>query len=218
MSDNDTLFVKTGSTFAALAYGDSKNSPPSGWRPIEDAALKVYDQPSGLMARVYVKDTPTKEIWIAVAGTNDLKDVAAYPAAYLGETPARAQILDALTLGQKVKDLVNRNADYNDYTVNTSGHSWGELLAQTLSYTFGYRGVGFDGVGAKSVVSSSQFVQDAQNLGITVAGSSGFISCNTAGVSVFGGGLVGSLGFDIPNTRHAVIQADASTTSGLAGL
>ncbi|MEA3194555.1 MAG: hypothetical protein QOD26_2888, partial [Betaproteobacteria bacterium] len=218
LSAQQKEFVQTGSTMAVVGYGDV---PPGGnWNPVEGVQANTA---SGFQAQVYV-NTTTNQLWVAVAGTNDAKDVAAWPGAQVGWSAAPDQFKDALTFGKAVENLVGPGGTYAGFSVNTSGHSWGELLSQLLTYTFGWNGVGFDGPGAGAVISSSGFTSEAASQGITPVGGTNFISCNTAGLiniggfPLFGGGFIGSLGPDIAGTQSCTVEVSNSLASGLIAL
>jgi Ca2+-binding RTX toxin-like protein len=193
-------------------------TPPTGWREYKsDQIDKLVNSGSGYQAKVFVNDS-TKEVFIANAGTNDFKDVKSWPTVITGGNSP--QFSDALKVGQQIDLLVKGelpgDRTLQGYTVNTSGYSWGEGMAQLQAYTFGWKGVGFDGVGAGAIVKSAGYQSLTSDLNITPAGQAAdFISCNTAGVGPFGGGVVGSLGADISGTRSCTIELPSSTGSGV---
>ena len=214
LNQEDRSVIKTASALSVVAYEKTNESiqlPAGNWQLLEDSGLAfINDQNSGYQARIYVNHD-TKQIFFANAGTNDLKDVAGWPSAYLGLQSN--QFKDALTAGAAVDNLVKRDPAYSGYTIITTGHSWGELLAQTQAYTFGWQGIGFDGPGAALVVQSSAYQQLANNLGIAPVGQTDFISCNTQGFSLLGGGVVGSFGANIGGTRECTVALPGSTSS-----
>ena len=74
-----TQFIQTGSTMATVAYGNG--APPFGFVLLSDPAtnipladLAIRSTTSGFSAQTYV-NTATSQIFIAIAGTNDFKDV-----------------------------------------------------------------------------------------------------------------------------------------------
>lgn len=81
LTTEDKAFIQIGSTMAVAAYGE--NPPAGNWKLIEDPRFQTIDKDSGFMARVYV-NADTKQVWVAVAGTNGSSDVLAYPNAYIG--------------------------------------------------------------------------------------------------------------------------------------
>ena len=211
----DSSAIKTGATLSDLAYTPG-TPPPAGWRVLSSKEIiKANASGSGYSGTVYVNDC-TKQIVIANAGTNDLNDVKSWSTVLTGGSSP--EFKDALLLGNAVKQLINDPLDLTlkDYKVSTTGHSWGEGLAQLQSYTFGWSGTGFDGVGAKAIVSSTAYAALTQSMDIVpIGGSVDFISCNTAGVGPFGGGVVGSIGADISGTRGCTVELPSSTSSGI---
>ena len=70
-----TQFIQTGSTMATIAYGTG--APPSGFIPLVNSAhpeITSINSTSGFSAQTYI-NTATSQIFIAIAGTNDFKDV-----------------------------------------------------------------------------------------------------------------------------------------------
>ena len=146
-------------------------TPPAGWREYSNDDIdKTVNTGSGYQAKVFVNEF-SKEIYIANAGTNDYKDFIGWRTVITaGNSP---QFRDAIALGQQIQLLVdkdNPDAVFRNYTVNTSGYSWGQGMAQIQAYTFGWKGVGFDGVGAGAIVSSADFQSLASGMGITPVG------------------------------------------------
>lgn len=181
----DQVFIQTGSTMAVAGYakketnGQAETMPMGNWTKLEDPRLNV-NKDSGYQARVYV-NTDTKQIWFANAGTNDLKDAASWAGAAVGWEVGKAQFRDALAAGKIADSLIQPGAQYAGYAISTSGHSWGETLSQLQAYTFGWKGVGFDGPGAKQVIGSSGYEQALAEMNIQAVRSSDFISATARG-------------------------------------
>jgi hypothetical protein len=74
----DIAKVKTGSTFADIAYDPSK-APPAGFiRTTDNVAINAANASgSGYQSNVYFNAT-TRQMWIAVAGSNDMNDVKSW--------------------------------------------------------------------------------------------------------------------------------------------
>ena len=221
-----TQLVQTGSALATVAYGTG--APPFGFVLLSDPAtnipiadLAIRNTTSGFSAQTYV-NTSTQQIFIGIAGTNDLKDVAyGWPSAYLGWNSNAAQLQDALTYGKQLQDFIASRPEYAGYTVSSAGHSLGESFSQMYTYTFGWKGVGFDGVGAGSIINSAGYLNFAQSLNINIAQGTDFISLNTSGLginigglSLFSGGGVGSTGFNIDGTIVGTINTSAGVALG----
>jgi hypothetical protein len=213
---SDREIITNAAVFSELSYGDNKNIKlsPGNWTPIKFlhdktkiSSVAGLDNPkTGYQARAWV-NTDTREIFVANTGTNDSKDAAGWLAAQRGMTSS--QFIDALNVGLKIKELVaTKGGRYEDYKVIVTGHSWGELIAQILSYTFGWRGVGFDGPGARAVISDPLYTKLTSELDITPVGKSDFISCNIKDLGPLTGGIVGHTGPDIPGTRQCAITTD----------
>ena len=210
ISAEDKQFIQTNSMMAVAAYGEK---PLAGnWAPLQGRDdLAVVDTASGFMARVYVSTDPNvRQILVAVAGTNGFNDAWAYLNAYIGWSTNTKSFQDALKFGSELKNFLASSEKYSGYSIATSGHSWGELFAQMFTYTFGWKGVGFDGVGAASVINSEGYKNELTTLNETAVGGSSFITCDTAGISIgpikFGGGGIGSLGIDIAGVRQGTIE------------
>ena len=217
MADSDIdARVKDGSKLALQAYTPGDNSPPGFrvWTDSNNLINQANSSGSGFSATVYVNDDPqNKQIIIAVAGTNDFKDVANWPTVVTGG--GSSQFRDLLMVGQAVNsELTRAGSELQGYSVSTTGHSWGETGAQILSYTFNWKGTGFDGPGANNIVTSQNFQNLTSGMGIDVQGGGDFISCNTAGMSFWGGGIVGALGSDIPGTQSCRMELPNSSFSG----
>ena len=213
---SDREIVNNTAIFSELSYRNIKNIklPPGNWQPVEFtnthtkiSSIDGLDNPqTGYQARAWV-NTDTRQIYFANTGTNDSKDAAGWLAAQRGVTSS--QFTDALDAGLKVKEVVTaEDSKYRNYTIIVTGHSWGELMAQTLSYTFGWRGVGFDGPGAQAVISDPLYAQLTSERGIMPVGKSDFISCNIKNLGPLGGGIVGHIGTDIAGTRQCEITTD----------
>lgn len=217
-----TQFVQTGSTMATVAYGNGA-TPPAGFVLLNDPIthLQSIDSTSGFSAQTYV-NTATSEIFVAIAGTNDIKDaVHGWSSAYLGWNTNAAQLTDALTYGKQLQDFISTHPEYTGYSISSAGHSLAESFSQMYTYTFGWKGVGFDGVGAGSIINSAGYDQTIQQLNIDVAHGTEFISCNTSGLGInvgdysfFGGGGVGSTGFNIEGTTSCQVDTSAGVAFG----
>lgn len=219
INPQDKEIVTQAAGFADLAYADKSKPPvlpPGNWKPL---ALKNETQntitidaldnsQTGFQARAWV-DTASKRIYLAIAGTNDLvKDPSNYSSIKLG-TPS-SQVADALNAGLKVRaEVESREGAYRDYTVITAGHSWGKTLAELTSYTFGWRGVGFDGPGAKVIAESQAYIQMTRERGIHPVGRADFIACKIQGTKDgYGSGFVGDIGQEIAGARACYIKTE----------
>jgi len=213
MAITDQQLVKEGAVFSLGAYGEPVTLPPGNW-----TILKVGGQistESGYQAIVYVDET-AKRVFFANTGTNDWKDVASWRDAVFG--PQSQQFKDMLFESNKIKTRLGEGGDLAGYTIATTGHSWGEPMAQIQTYVFGWNGVGYDGPGAKLVIDDPRFAQILQDQNLTAAQGTNFISCNTAGLGLLGGGSIGSLGSDIGGTRQCTVTLESSTASGIFNL
>ena len=186
---NNVDLIQLGAQFSEYAYGKRTDPLPSGWEE-----LKPVGTTSGYQAKVYVNRT-THEVFYANTGTNDLKDAKSWTDAVFG--PKSQQFQDMLFEAKLINNEVKNGGLYGikDYTVYTTGHSWGELMGQAQTYTFGWIGVGFDGPGAALVVGDARFSTMLQAENITAVKGRDFLTVDTTG-----GGLVGHLGVDIPGT------------------
>jgi len=219
-SPNDIRFVQTGSALALAAYNNVQTVETSTgvWKLVDIDALNEIGKTSGYQVRVYANEQ-TQQLWIANAGTNDLKDVQAWPSVLFGWESAQNQVTDAVAAALIVKDLVeNPFSRYVDYTYNTSGHSFGETLAQIQSYVLNAPGVGFDGPGASAIINSEGFRQLLAEQGIVPTGDSHFISVDIDGLLFAGGGIVGDIGSDIPGTREFSMEHPGSIPSSIFNL
>lgn len=222
ISAQDQQLIQTGSSMAVAAYG---NTPPPGWVPLIDPATDkglVITATSGFQAQAYINSDPNdKRIFVAVAGTNDSNDVAAWISAVTGWDAGASQFRDGIDFAAKVNSVVKNNPQYSGYSISTSGHSFGEGFAQMFAYTFGWSGVGYDGVGAGAIIGSAGFTQYLTSQNITAVGGTNFISCNTAGLFNTsgllspGGGLVGSIGGDIQGTRQCTVNVEGGLFSAI---
>ena len=210
---SDQQLVKEGAVFSLGAYGEPVTLPPGNWKVLEIGGQISKD--SGYQATVYV-DRDAKRVFFANTGTNDLKDVKSWSDAVFG--PASQQFHDMLIAGNSINARLGTGGDLEGYTAVTTGHSWGELMAQIQTYVFGWRGVGYDGPGAKLVIDDPRFAQILQDQNITAAQGTNFISCNTNGLGPWGGGVVGSSGSDIQGTRQCTVTLESSTASGIFNL
>ncbi len=210
MAIADQQLVKEGAVFSLGSYGEPVTLPLGNWE-----VLRTFKNDSGYQATVYV-DHDSKRIFYANTGTNDLKDVTSWPDALFG--PASQQFTDMLVAARSINTRLGIGGDLEGYTPVTTGHSFGELMAQIQTYVFGWRGVGYDGPGAGMVINDSRFTQILQDQNLTAAQGTNFISCNTAGLGPLGGGSIGSLGSDIGGTRQCTVTLESSTASGIFNL
>ncbi len=205
---NDADLIKLGADFSERAYGRRTDALPSGWTP-----LRTIDAASGYQAKVYVNRT-TREVFYANTGTNDQKDAKGWTDAVFG--PKSTQFNDMLFQSSRISSEIKSGGilDIKDYTVYTTGHSWGELMGQAQTYTFGWTGVGFDGPGARLVVSDARFSTVLSGLNITAARGTDFITVDTTGLGFLGGGTIGLLGSDIPGVSRFNVTLPGSLESG----
>jgi Ca2+-binding RTX toxin-like protein len=201
---------------AVAAYG---STPPPGWVPLRDPTTGIDlipNESNGFQARAYISSDPgDKRIFVAVAGTNDGKDVASWSSAVTGWDAGAQQFKDGLDFAAKIDNIVKNNPQYAGYSISASGHSFAEGFVQMFTYTFGWDGVGYDGIGAGAIIRSTGYTQYLASQNITPVGGTNFISCNTAGVGPFGGGIVGSAGPNIEGTRQCTVTLENSTASGV---
>ncbi|MHB1352658.1 MAG: hypothetical protein ACYC5S_01110 [Thiobacillus sp.] len=209
LSLQEETLIKEASQFANGTYTGSGGS--GVWK-----VFRAYnDQASGYQATVYINHD-TKRIYFANTGTNERLDIASWPDAYTGAGSDQYDYM--LTEAQKLNQLVQPDGDLAGYTIYTTGHSWGELMGQIQTYVFGWTGVGFDGPGAAQVVNDPRFGDLLTQKNIIPIGGNNFISINTEGLWVFGGGIVGSTGIDIEGTRKGYVSLESSTASGITHL
>ena len=209
LSLQEETLIREASQFANGTYTGSGGS--GVWK-----VFRTYnDQASGYQATVYINHD-TKRIYFANTGTNERLDVASWPDAYTGAGSDQYDYM--LSEAQKVNQLVQPDGDLAGYTIYTTGHSWGELMGQIQTYVFGWTGVGFDGPGAAQVVNDPRFGDLLTQKNIIPIGGDNFISINTEGLWVFGGGIVGSMGVDIEGTRKGYVSLESSTASGITHL
>jgi hypothetical protein len=207
---NDTDLIKLGADFSDRAYGQRTDPLSSGWEPLG----QPIETASGYEARVYVNRT-THEVFYANTGTNERKDTQAWTDAVFG--PKSQQFNDMLFQSKLIDNEVKNGGllDIQNYTVYTTGHSWGELMGQAQTYTFGWTGVGFDGPGAALVVNDARYSTLLQGQNITAAAGTDFITVDTTGLGPLGGGLVGHAGVDIPGAAQYQVTLPDSFKSGV---
>src|SRR6266849_3958081 len=173
----DQQRVQEGAAFSVGSYNTTVTLPPGNW------SVERINANSGYQAAIYI-DRDAKQVFVANTGTNDLSDVKSWPDALFG---ARSQqFKDMLLTGNEIKARTGTGGDLEGYTVQTTGHSWGELMAQLMTFVFGWQGTGFDGPGAKLVIDDSRFTQTLQQLNMTAVQGTDFISCDTAGLNIPG--------------------------------
>jgi serralysin len=208
---NNVDLIKLGAEFSERAYGKRTDLLPSGW-----VELLSIDKASGYQAKVYVNHT-THEIFYANTGTNDGlfgQDAQGWSDAVFG--PRSPQFQDMLLESSLINDEVKNGGIRNiqGYTVYTTGHSWGELMGQAQTYTFGWTGVGYDGPGAGLVVSDSRFSTMLQAQNITAVGGTDFITVDTTGLGPMGGAFIGDIGANISGTAQFNVTLPSSSQSG----
>lgn len=204
ISDTDYDLLQLLGGFARRTYGN-EDWGDVHWQPVAfKSALTGDVSPNGLnnfhtgfQAHAWVSHD-TKEVIFAIAGTNDLLDVLAWPTSITGQT--YGQIDDVILAGQVVNALVTGdNAPYPGYHIRVTGHSLGGELAQIAAYTYGWDGVSFDGPGGGAVVDGAEYDAFVRQHGIVPAGRTGnFINVNVDGDGIYGGSLVGLAGYDVP--------------------
>lgn len=98
------------------------------------------EESSGFRAQAYI-NTETREIVLAVAGTDGLSDVL--PDINFGFSSAyHQQFYDGLEYANGINNLVeSEESIYAGYKVITTGHSLGGGHAQIFSHTFGWDGM-----------------------------------------------------------------------------
>lgn len=172
--------VQLGALFAQLAY-KPENAPPAGWTLVR----KLDGRGTGFDAAVFRNDV-TRELHVAVAGTNEKGDVARWPSAITGYSGNQAQIDVAMAGFSLVRDM----ALADKVGVSISGHSLAGQFVDLGAGLFNWQGTKFDAVGARAVFQSDEFVARYGPM----APTPDIVSCNVAGVGIFGGGIVGNIG------------------------
>lgn len=171
--------LESGAAVAVAAY-DEGMPLPQGFRLIEiENIVQKQDPDSGFQARVYV-NPESRQVWIGVAGTNDLKDAGAWATAAVGYSPFwnTGHIDDAVKFAAKVKNTLEKHDTYSGHDVIVTGHSLSGLCAELLGETFGWKSVGIDAPGAKAILSDDRYTAKLNELGLNIKGSPGHVAAN----------------------------------------
>jgi hypothetical protein len=197
----------------ALASYGNPTQLPAGWSQISDLRLNNIDNASGYQAKVYV-NSATREIIFANTGTNDKfgenKDKAAWNTVISGDVSN--QVKEAIQSASIVKALVQTaGGAYENFTVTTTGHSWGGTIAQVQANTFGWKGTSFDAPGAGKIVGDASYTSYLQSQGITPAGATDFTSCKTGGFALLGGSLVSEFGTNMLGISQCQVDLPSNT-------
>lgn len=166
---------------------------------------------SGFQAQVYT-NPQSKQIWIAMAGTNEWVDMLAWPTVVNGYSSSNLflstrQIDEAVQFAERVKSTTEENEAYKDYTINVTGYSLGGTLSEVLGETFGWNSVSIDGSGGRAIVTSPQYSDMLSQNGLMIKGSPGHVAASVDAT------LVGRFGNHIANTCNYIIHTDSGGQS-----
>jgi len=171
MTNNVTLSVLMNDAYEAEKDRGSADIKALGFVKLG----RGRDLPSGYQAQAYV-NTDTREIVLAVAGTNDWTDISGDMAANLNFATSSAyhqQFRDGLEYANQINLLATeQRSDYEGYKVTTVGHSLGGGIAQIYSHTFGWEGYSWDAPQASHVIQSEGYQAQLTALGLTAKGVS----------------------------------------------
>jgi hypothetical protein len=206
--------LKVGSEFGNILAYDPGKAPPPGFEKRDD--LSKHSE-SGLDITTYYNEQ-TNQVMVAIAGTNDSKDRAAWTSiesagsAYSGN---KVQIDEALALFKSIKKFAESKEAY----VMTAGHSFSGAFIDIGAATFGFEGVKFDAVGGGNIIGDAAYQQKLVQMGIVPPpNSANVISATVNGFLGYGGGIVSYFGADLPGTTQCQVTTDRSATSALNNL
>ena len=128
--DNITR-LKLGSEFGNVLAYDPNKPAPSGY---EKVAHLSANTPAGFMATTYYNST-THQIIVAIAGTNDSKDVVAWSSVQSVNSAYSGNILQidaALVVFKRIQEFARANGA----SVLTAGHSFAGEFVDIGAATF----------------------------------------------------------------------------------
>lgn len=197
---NRLELVKFASKFGAGLSYDPSRGAPQGFAKVDLHSVK---NANGLMLSTFYNPS-SKEIVVAVAGTNGLSDILAYPSLYMGFEANKSQVQMATEYFAAIKKF----ADAEKATVLVSGHSFAGLFVDLAAATFGFQGVKFDAVGGRAVLNDAAYQAHLKSLGIKESDGGSVISVGVNGMlgPFVGGGLVEYFGVDVPNTTYCRVD------------
>ncbi|NGZ05688.1 MAG: calcium-binding protein [Magnetococcales bacterium] len=179
---------------------------PAGFRKIESLSVdSSNDRSTGLQVSTYYNQQ-TRQVVIAVAGTNGLEDATGYPSLYIGYGANQGQINLALEKLSSIRAFANRN----DASTLIAGHSFGGAFVDIGAATFGFKGVKIDGVGGSAIVNDFQYINALKRYGITPVSGGDVISVGVSGFLGQGVSLVEYMGLDIPDTTYCHVVTERS--------
>ena len=199
-------------TILARTVHSGDGAPPQDFSLIDDPSIQRSPATwSGFQAQVYT-NPQSKQIWIAMAGTNEWVDMLAWPTVVNGYSSSNLflstrQIDEAVQFAERVKSTTEENEAYKDYTINVTGYSLGGTLSEVLGETFGWKSVSIDGSGGGAIVTSPQYSDMLSQNGLMIKGSPGHVAASVDAT------LVGRFGNHIANTCNYIIHTDSGGQS-----